>query len=67
MSFDNGLVLGCKEYELTKTIVVEGVKHKVECLKCKEYALNGSLNYQMFETMNKGGVDCTDSEPVQMP
>ncbi len=54
MSFDSGFVLGCKEYALTKTITVEGVDHKVECLKCKGYALDGSLNYQMFETMNKG-------------
>ena len=63
MAFDNGLVLGCKEYALTKTIVVEGVKHKVECLKCKGYALDGSLNYQMFETMNEGGsIEQTQSQ-----
>jgi hypothetical protein len=55
MSFNNGLVLGCKEYALTKCIIVEGVKHKVECLKCKGYALDGSLNYQMFEKTNEGG------------
>ncbi len=63
MSFDSGFVLGCKEYGLTKTITVEGVDHKVECLKCKGYALDGSLNYQMFETMNEGGsIEQTQSQ-----
>jgi hypothetical protein len=63
MSFDSGFVLGCKEYALTKTIEVEGIKHKVECLKCKGYALDDSLNYQMFETMNEGGsIEQTQSQ-----
>ncbi len=54
MSFDSGFVLGCKQYALTKTIMVEGAKHEVECLKCKGCALDGSLEYLMFEKMNSG-------------
>ena len=56
LSFDCGLIEGCKQYALKKSIVVDGVKHELNVLKCKGYSKNDkALTYEDFETLDSGG------------
>ena len=38
LSFDEGIITGCKQYALKKTIVVEGKEHVLEIVKLKGYS-----------------------------
>ena len=38
LSFGEGLITGCKQYALKKTIVVGGETHEIQILKCKGYS-----------------------------
>ena len=38
MCFDRGVLTGCKQYALQKTIVVNGNTHVIEIVKCKGYS-----------------------------
>ena len=56
LSFDEGIITGCKQYALRKTITVDGTSHEIEILKCKGYSQNDKkLNYADFKTLSDGG------------
>ena len=38
LSFDRGVITGCKQYALTKTVNIEGKDHTVEIVKLKGYS-----------------------------
>ena len=57
LSFDKGLIEGCKMYGLKKEIVVEGKSYGLEVLKCKGYSQSDrALSYEDFENIDRGGV-----------
>ena len=56
LSFDEGLITGCKQYGLRKSITVDGTVHEIEILKCKGYSQKDKpLNYSDFELLEAGG------------
>jgi hypothetical protein len=56
LSFDEGLITGCKQYALKKTVVVGGETHEIQILKCKGYSQKDKpLNYSDFELLEAGG------------
>jgi hypothetical protein len=40
LAFENGIITGCKQYALKKTITVEGIDYELPVLKCKGYSQN---------------------------
>ena len=55
LHFDRGIIAGCKQYGLTKTVQFEGVSHELPVLKCKGYSQkDGNLTYDDFVTLNSG-------------
>lgn len=55
LSFDEGLIEGCKQYGLKKTIIVEGKEHVLDILKLKGYSKSDrALEYSDFESMEQG-------------
>ena len=53
--FDKGVITGCKQYSLSKTIEIEGKSHTIEIVKLKGYSQKKEkLTYNDMENMNKG-------------
>ncbi len=56
MSFDMGIITGCKQYALKKSLLIDNTIHDVNVLKCKGYSQNDRpLEYQDFEVLRDGG------------
>lgn len=54
-SFDDGIITGCKQYALTKTINIMDKDYTIEIVKCKGYSQkDDKLTFSDMETINKG-------------
>jgi hypothetical protein len=55
LSFDNGVITGCKQYALYKDIEIDGAKHRIEIVKLKGYSQKDEkLTYSDMESINNG-------------
>lgn len=55
LSFDEGIITGCKQYALKKTVVVDGKEHVLEIVKLKGYSQGDTENdnYSHNDLMKK--------------
>lgn len=68
MRFDCGVITGCKQYALKKTIVVDGKSHECTVLKCKGYSQRDrELTYEDFRVLNGGGEIVQDQVQFRCP
>lgn len=55
LSFDNGIITGCKQYALYKDIEIDGKTHRIEIVKLKGYSQKDEkLTYSDMENLNTG-------------
>ena len=55
LSFDNGVITGCKQYALYKDIEIDGKTHRIEIVKLKGYSQKDEkLTYSDMENLNTG-------------
>ena len=55
LHFDEGVITGCKQYALRKTVIIEGKEHKLEIVKCKGYSQkDDKLTFEDMYNLSKG-------------
>ena len=67
-SFNSGLIVGCKQYSLRKSIEIDDEMHVIEINKCKGYSQKkNKLRYEDMREMAEGNTIRQDQDQFRCP